>query len=466
MAETSGSYLVTQGYAVVNDAYADTVGQSASINDLNSTDIVSMGKNLSDFNLIDKFYGCLTNRIAKTMNYVLRYTADARNILMDSITWGAFIQKVYIDGPDAVETPAYKVIPDASTRLTQDDPTPYGVNQTLSATVKIFGGSTTWSLEFKTSEILLRKAFLNESEMIAFIDAQFTWAKTKMELEKESLVNLAINTGVCNAIKGGCVRNLLAEYNALATTQSHLTRDEALQSPDFLKWANKEINKTVKLMAKPSKKYNPEKYLNASSRDALNLEVLSDFADASKVFLESGTYHSDKVELVGQYAEISFFQYNGESFEELSSIDILNADIWKSGNNAVEMKTDGIIAIARDKDAVACTFNNNYSWSMPNVRARTSYYGYDFERGYAVDGHANFVVFTMNEVDIAKGSNIANVEIVGNVAIGNEFEIVVTPESGKSVTSVTVDGETVTAKSGKYKTTLSTIGAVVEINVQ
>lgn len=466
MAETSGSYLVTQGYAIVNDAYADIVGQSASINDLNSTDIVSMGKSLSDFNLLDKFYGCLTNRIAKTMNYVLRYTANTRNILNDAITWGAFIQKVYIDGPDAVETPAYKVIPDATTRLTGNDETPYGVNQTLSATVKIFGGSTTWSLEFKTSEILLRKAFVSESEMMAFVDAQFIWAKTKMELQKESLVNLAINTGVCNAIKGGCVRNLLAEYNTLSTTSTHLTRDEALQSADFLKWANKEINKTVKLMAKPSKKYNPEKYLNASDKGSLNLEVISDFADASRVFLESGTYHADKVELVGDYEEIPFWQYNGESFEELSQIDILNKDIWKSGNNAVEMKTDGIIAIARDKDAVACNFNNNYSWSMPNVRARTSYYGYDFERGYGVDGHANFVVFTMNEVAITKGDDIDTVEIVGNVAIGNEIEIVATPKATKSVTSVTVNGSSVSASGGKYKVTLSDIGSVVTVVVQ
>ena len=466
MAETNGSYLVTQGYAIVNDAYADTIGDGA-IHSLDSTDIVSMGKNLSDFNLLDKFYGCLTNRIAKTIEYVLKYKADGRKILMDSITYGAFIQKIYFDGPDFVETPAYNVIPDATTRLTSDDATPYGVNQTLSASVKVFGGSTTWSLEFKTSEVLLRKAFLSDSEIMAFVDGQFQWAKTKMEIAKEGLVTLAINTGVFNAIKGGCVRNLLAEYNALETTTTPLSRNEALVSADFLKWANKEINKTLRLMAKPSKKYNPENYLNASDRSSLTLEVLGDFADYSRVFLESGTYHDDKVALTGEYSEVSFWQNNGTSFDELSEIKIENADIWADSDGAISVDFDGVIAIARDNDAVACTFNNNYSWSMPNVRARTLYYGYDFERGYAVDGHMNFVVFTMNEVTIDMASAVYDkVDIVGTIAVGNKFEIVPTLKASKSVTAVKVDGTTIVADSdGKYFATLETIGDVVEIKL-
>ena len=446
MAATNGSYLVTQGYGIVNNAFKDAIGVT-NATAIDTSDWVSMGKQLSDFNLLDKFYGSLTNRIAKTIEYVLRYKADGRQILKDSVTYGAFIQKVYTDAPEFVETPAYKVVPDASTRLISTPDNPFGVTQTFSHTVKIFGGSTTYSLEFTQSEILLRKAVTSESEIIALIDSEFTLAKTKMEIAKEELVNDAIAVGIVNASKGGCVRNLLQEYNEFATTK--LTRAQALRSAEFLKWANKEINRDLRLMKKPSKKYNPENYLNACDNPIC--EVIGDFADASRVYLESGTYHADKVALSPKYSELNYWQFNGTSFEDFTRIHIKNFDLWNDGDvsnpSAIEIDADGIIAIARDNDAVACNFEQNYSWSYPNPRARLMAYGYDFEKGYAVDGHADFMVYTMSNYEFVDGenkSNLTSVVIDGAIAVGNKVEIKVTAKSGKTISSVqySLDGGT------------------------
>ena len=71
------SYLVTQGYGIVNDAFKEVIGDKLT-GALDSTDIVSMGRALSDYDLLDGFYGAITNKIAKTITYVLN---NGTNIL-------------------------------------------------------------------------------------------------------------------------------------------------------------------------------------------------------------------------------------------------------------------------------------------------------------------------------------------------------------------------------------------------
>lgn len=445
------SYLVSQGYALVNDAYRELVASATSPSStiLDSTDVVTMGKTLAELDLLDGFYGKITNKITKTVAYVLSYKADGRQIIHDAISWGAFIERVYVDHLDAVETPSFKVSNvdgsgDPNYGTMSNIANPYGVTATYKIDSKIFGGSTTWSLEFNTDTHVIRKAFRSEADMMAFIDAIFVKAQTDIELQKEALVNLAVNTGIAAAMRGGCVRNLLAEYNTkVNTTGADLTAITCLRSADFLKWANMEINRTIKLMSKPSSRYNPSGYLNASSRDAIELEILSQFADASKVYLESGTYHDDKVAISGTYREIPFWQFNSEDFADASKVSIKNTEIWNDGATppvAVELTQTGVIGVARDKDSVAAIFENNYQWSMPNPRARINSYGYDFERGYAVEPHANFVVFVIADVQ----KNLTNVtidNISNNFVAGNEVVINITmADSSKSITAKYNDG--------------------------
>lgn len=371
-----GSYLVSQGYALVNDAFAEVTGAD-NIDILDTTDVVSMGKQLADFDLVDKFYGAIANRIAKTVCCALNYNAKTRNILKDSVNWGGFIQKIYTVSPSAVSTPSYLV------ENARADDTPYDIEDGIDVFVKVFGGSTTWSLEFKTPTVQLRKCFLGDAEMMAFIDSQFIQAQSTAELQKESLVDLAVSTGVAYAYINGCAINVLDMYNE--QFNKSLTSAECEYDADYMKFANMIINKETRLLSRPSVNNTPDGYLNYSNRDSLSLEVQSDFAERSRVYLESGTYHDDKVSISGNYDDIDFWQSNIEG--ERKSVFICNNDMAShDADETVNVQLGNVIAVARDNDYVACHFDNNYSWSMPNPRARTHYYGFDFERGYAVDG--------------------------------------------------------------------------------
>jgi len=371
------SYLVSQGYELVNDAFAEVTGADTS-NTLDTTDVVSMGKALTDFDLVDKFYGAIANRIAKTVCCALNYSAKTRNILKDSISWGGFIQKIYTVSPDAVETTAYKV------ENGSDDNTPYEIEDGIDVFVKVFGGSTTWSLEFKTPTVQLRKCFLGDAEMMAFIDSQFIQAQSTAELQKESLVDLAISTGIAYAYLNGNAVNILDMYNE--QFGKTLTSLDCEYDADYMKFANMIINKETRLLSRPSNRNTPDKYLNYSNRDSLTLEVQSDFSERSKVYLESGTYHDDKVSISGNYDEVDFWIDNNEGSRQSIIIENAQFDSTLVDDETANVELDNVVAFARDNDYVACHFENNYSWSLPNPRARTHYYGFDFERGYAVDG--------------------------------------------------------------------------------
>lgn len=443
----SASYLVSQGYQIVNDAYADVMGKTAGLSDLNTTDFVSMGKALDDFDLLDKWYGALTNRIVKTVIFARQYNADTRAILRDEHNFGAFIRKIYVHAIDAVENPAYTNTDNLPGSRTQNSP--YGVTATLQADEFIFGGETTWSYEFQMPTIQIHKAFTSEAEMMAFVDGQFVAVNNEIESAKEALVNAAINTSVANSINAGKVRNLLAEYNT--SLQTPLTRAEALKNKDFLKWASKEINKAVKFIQKPSVNWNVLGYETYTPANKLQVEINTEFAQSCEYFLEADTYHNNLVSLPG-YKDIPFWQSQGktQSFEDCSAIDIINTDI--SDN---EIKIDGIVAVLRDDEVVACYFGDEYQWSTPNVRDRISIHGYQYKKGYAVDGHINEYVFVVSDgYTMETNANVDSLKL--SQAYGTDTEVIVTPKASKTVTKVEYkigsgSYQTITADSeGKY----------------
>lgn len=444
----SKDYLVSQGYQIVNDAYNDVMGKTNGLSNLETTDFVSMGKALDDFDLLDGWYGALTHRIIKTVIFARRYSADTRNILKDEHNFGAFIRKIYVTAPDSVTNPSFTNAPSSGSR-TQNSP--YGVTTVLEADEMLFGGETTWAYEFQMPTIQIHKAWTSEAEMMAFVDAQFVAVNNKKEIALESMVNSAINTSIANSYAGGKVRNLLSEYNAFAT--SPLTKAQALRDKEFLRWASKEINKAIKFIQKPSVNWNILGYETYTPSDKLNIEVNTEFAQACQYYLEADTYHNNLVAL-GNYAEIPYWQSQGlsQSFDDCSAISIQN-----DGISDDEINISGIVAVLRDDDAVACYFGDEYAWSMPNPRDRVSIHGYQYKKGYAVDSHVNEFVFVIDDntnITFDKDAHTSAVSIVG---IGKNVQVIPTFGEGYVVKKVSYKYESDSAyteivadESGKY----------------
>lgn len=377
------SYIVSQIKNIINDSVKDALGKTNGVTQVDTTDVVSMGKAIAQYNLYEGFFGALVNRIVRTVIFVRTYEGSNRSVLRDEHEYGAFVQKVYYTMPDAVDNPTWD-IPDGNSDYKQASP--YDVEGTVSISALIYGGKGTWSIEIVRPVEQIKTAFMDESSMMSFIDGIYLTVENAFKFEEERLVAQAVNTAMASVIDNGRARNLLSEYNTKYS--QNLTVDTALVSADFLKYASKEINRTIENMGKMSTIYNNGGYNTFTSKDNMVVELLSEFATATDMYLQSDTFHEELTKLPN-FERVPFWQSSGQgfAFADCSKIDIDHDDF----TNAVEQ--GGIIGFVHDIENVACYFGNRRSWEIFNPRSEVVVHGEKAEKGYAVDNNANAVVF-------------------------------------------------------------------------
>lgn len=394
------AYIAQQIKTLLNDVIEDLTGQSAAIQDIDTTDLVSMGKAISNMELLEGWYGKLVNRLAKTVYFVRVYDPKrARSILRDEHEYGAFVQKVYYTAPDFVDNPEYGI--PSSGSYTQHSP--YDVSAVVAVDAKIFGGQGTFALEIIRPVDQIRSAFLSDSEMMRFIDGIYLTIENKLKLAEEALVSTAVCTAMAADINGGNVRNLLTEYNTLHANDTGfeaLTAAQALTDADFLKFASKEINQLISYMEDMSTAYNVNGYMTFTDRDNLVVEMLADAAAAFDTYASADTFHNELIALP-RYEKVNKWQFTGQSgkgFDNLSSIDIVHDDFKSATNLTGEIAETGIIAFVHDIEHVAAYFGHRRSWEKYNERDDIYIHGETARKGYAVDLNANGMVFIVKDV--------------------------------------------------------------------
>ena len=382
--------IVTQIPNIVNDAVADALGKNSTITNLETSDFVSMGKAIAEFDAYEGFFKSLANRIVRTVYFVRTYNGSDRKILRDEHEYGAFVQKVYYSNVEASDNPTYDYSGTGGAFVQQS---PYGVTQTVTVEAMVYGGKGTWTLEIVRPIAQIMTAFTSESAMLAFIDGMYTYVNNQFKLEEERLVALAANTAMASSLNGGKARNLLAEYNTAHPTDT-LTVAQALESADFLKYASKEISRTIENMGKMSTVFNVDGYETFTDKDNMVVEMNTEFAKASDMYLQADTFHNELVALPG-FTSVPFWQTSGKgfAFADTSSIAVTHDDFVTEQNPDGEVEQSGIICFLHDIENVAAYFGRRRTWEMYNPRAEVINHGEKAEKGFAVDNHANAMVF-------------------------------------------------------------------------
>lgn len=383
--------IVNQITSLVADSAAEALGVKTG--QLDTTDIVSLGKQLASMDLYDKWFNSLVNRITKTIYFVRTYSGNERNVMRDESEYGAFVQKVYYKMPDEVDNPTWS-IPQVTSESGSDvytygQASPYDVEGTVGVSSVIFGGKGTWSIEIVRPVEQIKTAFLSASEMAAFIDGIYTVIENKMKLDEERLVADAVNTAMAQAISNGKARNLLSEYNTAHATAT-LTVAQALESPEFHRYAVREISKTIRALSNMSVLYNAAGYETFTPKDKLVVEMLSQFAADNEIYLQSDTFHNELVKLP-MFQTVDYWQMSGttinQDFAYCSKINVAHDDLDDPVAQA------GIICSVRDYENVAAYFGNRRQYELFNPRSEVMIHIEKAEKGYAVDDHANHIVF-------------------------------------------------------------------------
>lgn len=373
---------VTQIKDLVNSSLKEVNGSSQLLKE-DLSNVVDVGKELLNNDDVDNFVKKLVDRVGKTVFNDRVYQGSAPSVLMDSWEYGSVVEKIDSDLPNVEENDSWKLEDGKS--YDQD------IFYQPKVSAKFFNSKTTFDIPMSFTKTQVESAFNSPAELNSFISMLMVKTQNAMTVHLDGLIMKTINNftaNVINAKKGMQVVNLLDLYNKTAPTK--VTVDNALTSPDFIKFANFMINTYRDRLTKMSTLFNEAGLNKFTPVDNQHLVILSDLASASKVYLESDTYNQDNVKITN-YDTVPYWQGSGTTygFKDTSKIDVA----IKDGTQTKEIIQTGILGVLFDTSALGVSCQNPRTTTAVNARAEfyTNFNKYDAM--YYNDLNENFVVF-------------------------------------------------------------------------
>lgn len=373
---------VTQIKDLVNSSLKEVNGSSQLLKE-DLSNVVDIGKELLNNDDVDNFVKKLVDRVGKTVFNDRVYQGSAPSVLMDAWEYGSVVEKIDSDLPKVEENDSWKLEDGKS--YDQD------IFYQPKVSAKFFNSKVTFDIPMSFTKMQVESAFSSATELNSFISMLMVKTQNAMTVNLDGLIMKTINNftaNVINAKKGMQVVNLLDLYNK--TAQTKVTVDNALTSPDFIKFANLTINTYRDRLTKMSTLFNEAGLNKFTPVDNQHLVILSDLASASKVYLESDTYNQDNVK-INNYDTVPYWQGSGTTygFKDTSKIDIA----IKDGAQTKEIIQTGILGVLFDTSALGVSCQNPRTTTAVNARAEfyTNFNKYDAM--YYNDLNENFVVF-------------------------------------------------------------------------
>ena len=373
---------VTQIKDLVNNSLKEVNGSSTLLKE-DLSNVVDIGKELLNNDDVDNFVKKLVDRVGKTVFNDRLYQGSAPSVLMDAWEYGSVVEKIDSDLPKVEENDSWKLEDGKS--YDQD------IFYQPKVSAKFFNSKVTFDIPMSFTKMQVESAFSSPSELNGFISMLMIKTQNAMTVNLDGLIMKTINNftaSVINAKKGMQVVNLLDLYNK--TAQTKVTVDNALTSPDFIKFANLMINTYRDRLTKMSTLFNQAGLNKFTPVDNQHLVILSDLASASKVYLESDTYNQDNVK-ISNYDTVPYWQGSGTTynFKDTSKIDVA----IKDGTQTKEVIQSGILGVLFDTSALGVSCQNPRTTTAVNARAEfyTNFNKYDAM--YYNDLNENFIVF-------------------------------------------------------------------------
>ena len=373
---------VTQIKKLVNDSLKEINGTSEVLKE-DLSNVVDIGKDLANNDDIDNFVKKLVDRVGKTVFNNRMYQGSAPSVLMDAWEFGSIVEKVDADLPDVEENDSWKL--ENGKSYDQD------IFYQPKVSAKFFNSKITFDIPMSFTKMQVKSAFNSATELNSFLSMLMTKVQNALTVHLDGLIMKTINNftaQVVHANKGLQSVNLLSLYNDV--TGEALTSAKALTTPSFIKFANLTINSYRDRISKMSTLFNAGGVNKFTPLDNQHLVVLSDFASASKVYLEADTYNQDNVK-ISNYDSVPYWQGTGTKygFNDISKIDVA----IKDGATTTEVTKTGILGVLFDTNALGVSCQNPRTTTAVNARAEfyTNFNKYDAM--YYNDLNENFIVF-------------------------------------------------------------------------
>lgn len=381
---------VTQIYQLVNGATQEALGETAVVNE-DLSNVVDLGTAIFNANAMDKYVKSLVNHIGKVIFVNRAYRGGAPSVLMDGWEFGSVLEKISADLPVAQENESWEL----------EDGASYDQDIFYKPTVeaKFYNSKTTFEIPMSFTERQVKQSFSSATQLNAFISMLYNEVDKSLTVKIDELIMRTIDNMIAETIYADSsiltetdrVRtvNLLSRYNTL-TSQS-LGVADCLADAGFLKYASYMIGLYIDRLGKMSRLFNVGGKARFTPKEDLHVVMLSEFANASKTFLESDTFHDELVALP-YHETVAYWQGSGEEYA-LTSTSQINIST-PSGHT---VNQGGILAVLFDRDALGVANQDRRVTTHYNAKAEFYNNYYKFDASFFNDLNENFVVFYVAE---------------------------------------------------------------------
>ena len=374
---------VNQIHEMLNTVTSEVLGTTDLVNE-DLTNLVDVGTEIINADKIDSYVNKLVHHIGKVEFSNKTYSGKAKNVLMDSWEYGAILQKIDAELPEATENDTWNLVDGQSY-----DPNVFYQPKVSS---QFFDSKVTFEIPVSFAENQVKGSFSNAEQMNGFLSMLVNSVDTSFTIKLDELIMRTINNYIGTVIDKkdpNTSINLLSLYNKANGTT--LTADKCLTDPQFLRYANFIINTYVGRIARISKLFNIGKRERFTNVENTNLLLLNDFVNSSNVFLQSDVTHNEFTGVSG-VDTVPYWQGSGSGygFDDISKIDV---KVNNGGTTGKTVSQSGVIGVLFDRDALGVTnldrrVTTNYN---PQAEFYTNFYKAD--SGYFNDFNQNFIVF-------------------------------------------------------------------------
>lgn len=386
---------VKQIATLMNTITGELIGKSDIVAE-DLSNVVDVGKELLTATDVDNYVKSLVNQVAKIVFVSRPYRGGVPSVLMDAWEFGSVVQKISSDLPEATENESWEL----------QDRKSYDVNVFYKpkASSKFFNSKVTFEIPMSFTEMQVKESFQNATQLNAFISMLYNEVDKSMTVKIESLVMRTINNFIATtlhhdfpSVEGGDYSkvtstravNLLKMYNDLKGTT--LKAGACLSDPDFIKYATYVIGLYIDRIQSMSTLFNIGGKAKFTPTDMLHVILLSDFSNASKIFLQSNTFNDGLVALPN-HDTVPYWQGSGNdySFNKVSDIHV---NIANGEGATAEVTASGILGVMFDRDALGVCNQNRRVTSNYNAKAEFFTNWFKCDSSYFNDFNENFIVF-------------------------------------------------------------------------
>lgn len=379
---------VKQIYELMNGVTKEVLGEETVVAE-DLSNIVDIGTEIFNASAVDNYVRSLVNHIGRVIFVNRPYSGSVPSVLMDGWEYGSVLEKIHAELPDATENESWELEDGASY-----DP---NVFYQPKVSAKFFNKRVTFEIPMSFTERQVKESFSNAEQLNGFLSMLYNAIDKSMTIKIDALVMRTINNMVGETIvddfgdtslsstSGVKAVNLLYLYNDKFNTE--LTPEDAITSPEFIRFASYEMGVYMSRLSKISTLFNIGGKDRFTPSDMLHVVMLADFKKSANVYLQSDVFHDSFTELPNADV-VPFWQGSGTdyAFDDISSINIKTA-------TGTSVDVSGVLCVMFDRDALGVTNLDRRVTTNYNPKAEFYNNWYKFDAGYFNDTNENFVVF-------------------------------------------------------------------------